>query len=648
MKYRPDIDGLRAIAILFVLFFHAGLKLFPSGFVGVDVFFVISGFLITNIIHGSLQNNHFSFIEFYSRRLWRLQPVFICLVITTIGLTLFFYLPEDLVHFSKSARKTIFFISNAYFERTTKGYFASNTDELPLLHTWSLSIEWQCYLILPVAIYLLHRIFNKRHITKIIYLLTILFFTLSLYFSTQESVKTYYFLSSRIFEFLIGSCIVFSHNRFAFNKYFLELINSIAFLFIFYVATRGNINLGFPNWYAFILCGAVAILIASGKNNSQSIVTQLLSLKPLVFIGLLSYSLYIWHWPVFVFIRYLGIEETSSVLLLAFSLIFIIAYCSWRFIEKPTQKFNKMKFRYSLTYLFIIPVVVVHINDYLIKKHEGYPQRFEETARIAAQLKQYDNPLRILCLDEKNVAVNVKCVLGTKNSTNKIGFMFGDSHSNHLWGFMDTLAQQANLSVLAHSTSACLTLPGIQQYDWNAQVYTACHEQTERYYQMIKTNHYDFVILGQNWDGYLVNKLITNEPIDVVKRQIENALDEALQIIIASGAKPVLIKSIVASNSYSCFLSHIKRRINYNPEQCEFDMKVNKSQWQDELFMHLKNKYAQLIIIDPTKVQCPHGRCKPELDGIPLFRDAGHMTDYASYQLAANYLKHYKNPLVMY
>ena len=238
MEYRPDIDGLRAIAILFVLFFHAGLKVVPSGFIGVDVFFVISGFLITSIIHNSLQKNHFSFIDFYNRRLWRLQPVLICLIVTTLLLTLIFYLPEDLIQYAKSARKTSLFISNVFFENATKGYFSPNINQLPLLHTWSLSIEWQCYLILPVVMYALYRIVSKQHIAKVIYFLTLLFFVLALFFSIKEPTKTYYQLLSRIFEFLIGACIVFSSNRFTFNKYFVELINIIALLCLFYIATH--------------------------------------------------------------------------------------------------------------------------------------------------------------------------------------------------------------------------------------------------------------------------------------------------------------------------------------------------------------------------------------------------------------------------
>ncbi|MFJ1268257.1 acyltransferase family protein [Legionella lytica] len=645
MTYRPDIDGLRAIAILFVLLFHSGLRLVPSGFIGVDIFFVISGFLITSILHHSLQKNRFSFIEFYRRRLWRLQPVFICLILTTICITYLFYLPEDFVNYFKSARKTTLFTSNSFFEKATKGYFSAKANELPLLHTWSLSIEWQCYLLLPIIMYALHRICPQRLLSKLIYALTLCFFALALYYSATQPSKTYYYLSSRIFEFLIGACVVFGSPRIILNKYISEALNAAALLTIFYIATRSNISWGFPNAYAFILCIAVSILIAAGKNNAPSLFTRMLSIKPLVFIGLISYSLYIWHWPVFVLMHYLEIAKTPSYFVFTFGFIFIISFLSWKFIEKPAQKFNTLKFGYSLALLFLTPLALVYMGSSLVKHHEGYPQRFEETARIASRLKRYDNPQRPLCLGEKNVAISNNCVLGAHQTNSKTAFLFGDSHANHFWGFIDTLAQKANISVTSHATSACLSLPGIRQYDWNAQDYAACYEQTQRYYSLIEKNHYDFVILGQNWDGYLGNRLIPRESEARVKKRIEEALDAAVQIIINSGAKPILMKSIVTNNSYHCFLHHLKTRANYDPKQCEFDINTKKSQWQDKLFSHLQHKYAQLIIIDPVKVQCPHGRCRADINGMPLFRDGGHLSDYASYHLATRYLNHYNNPL---
>ncbi|ARM32374.1 acyltransferase [Legionella longbeachae] len=643
MRYRPDIDGLRAVAILLVIFFHAGFKLFPSGFIGVDIFFVISGFLITSIIYGSLQNDRFSFVDFYSRRLWRLQPIFICLIVSTFVLSLIFYLPEDLIQYSKSARKTSLFLSNMFFERATKGYFSPNANQLPLLHTWSLSIEWQCYLILPIMLFGIYRTVNKKHIAKTTYLLTVCFLILTLFLSTKEPTKHYYHLLSRIFEFLIGSSIVFRQNQFSLNRYLLESLNIAALISIFYIAMNADIHIGFPNGYAVFLCCATSILIISGTSYPQTFLNRFLSLKPIVFIGLLSYSLYIWHWPIFVIIRYLKIEETPLVLICAFTLTFIIAYFSWRFIEKPARRFHTIRFGYSLIYLCILPAVLIHLGDYVIKKQEGYPKRFNEMTQIDKQLKKHSYPIRPLCLQDKSVEINTDCVLGAKNTNTKTGFMFGDSHANHLWGFMDTLAKEANISILAHATAACLTLPGVEQYNWNKEVYTACHEQIKRYYNMIKNNHYDFVILGQNWDGYLGGKLIANESVESTKQRIEKALDDALQTIITSGATPVLLKTIVINNSYSCFFYHIKLRKKYKPEECDFVMQLN---WQDDLFARLKRKYSQLIIIDPKQAQCLNGQCSADINGIPMFRDSGHITDYASYHLANRYLKLYQNPLI--
>lgn len=565
MNYRSDIDGLRAIAILFVLFFHGGLTLFPSGFIGVDVFFVISGFLITSIIEKSLQNNRFSFMDFYSRRLWRLQPVFICLIVVTTLVTLFYYLPDDLMLFSKSARKTSIFTSNVFFKNVTSDYFSPDSNQLPLLHMWSLSVEWQCYFILPVGIYLLYRLVGPQHRIKITYLLTITFFALSMYYSWSNPAKTYYQFSSRIFEFLIGSCVASASGskRFLANKYVLNFITVLAVLTLFYIAMHHDINIGFPNWYTLILCLATAILIAAGQQEPQPIVTYALSLRPLVFIGLISYSLYIWHWPVLALIRYLNIEESNLVLLVTFGLISIIAYLSWRFIEKPARKLHRIRFSYTVVCLLIMPVFVTHLSDYLIKKNAGYPYRFNEAIQVYAELNKYKNPQRPLCLERKNTEVNPQCVLGAKNSDSRTGFMIGDSYSNQHWGFMDTLAKEANVSILAHATVACLALPDIYQFDWNVKnkIYQECHDQTNRYFNMIKTNHYDYVILGQNWNGYfgdrIINQLNDNRSQELSLKRIEKALDKALELITTSGAKPVLIKSIALSkgNPYNCFLS---------------------------------------------------------------------------------------------
>lgn len=656
MRYRADIDGLRALAIILVLIYHGGFSYFPSGFIGVDVFFVISGFLITGIIHESLNKGHFSFIDFYNRRLWRLQPVFVCFLLVTLALTLLFFLPDDLIQYSKSARKTSLFMSNLFFNKTTTGYFSPDTQQLPLLHTWSLSIEWQCYLILPIVMYGLHQLFRK-YLIAIVYLLTLLCFLLALHYSKTLPAQTYYQFSSRVFEFLIGSCIALHPwKSISINKYIINSAGGLALIIIFYIASRDHILLGYPDWYAFSACMATGLLIAIGTFYPTQALVKMLSFKPLVFIGLLSYSLYIWHWAVFAILRYQSVAETPAVLFAAYGLTFISAYLSWSYIEKPTRRFKTIKFRYTFVSLLLVPVLLIHLTCHLITVYDGFPQRFnQELVAVYQQLNHYASAQRPLCISSDKSDMDLRCTIGSKKVNPKTGLMIGDSFSNHYWGFMDVLGQDAGVSVLTQGISACITLPGIYLYDWwhfKNQIYQECFDQTEKYYRMIQKHHYDYVIIGQIWSNYLsdkiINKLGDERSLLLTKKRLEVALDKALALITTSGAKPVLIKTsaLMQENFHNCFFKHIKLRKPYDPNQCSFNQALSDDPWFEQLFDKMRIKYPQLILIDPQKVQCNKRRCKADVDGVPVYRDGGHITDYASYQFGKQYLKEFNNPLV--
>lgn len=653
MKYRPDIDGLRAIAIILVLIYHSGFSFFPSGFIGVDVFFVISGFLITGIIHEALNEGSFSFIDFFNRRLWRLQPAFICFLLITTVITILYFLPDDLMYFSKSPRKASLFLSNLFFDKTTSGYFAPNTQQIPLLHTWSLSIEWQCYLFLPCLIYCLNRFVAKKYFKPLLLFLTFITFLNSMYYAKILPAHTYYLFSSRIFEFLIGSCIALFPSPFLLlNPFRSALIGSLALISILYLAHLQFLLPGYPNLYALIVCAATGFLICIGSFSSENFLSKFLSSKPLVFIGLLSYSLYIWHWGVFSILRYEEINETLPVLVGAMGITFILAYVSWRYIENPLRKFNHIKFHYTLVFLCIVPLVFFHLNDSIIRKNRGFPQRFHQELRAVYQyLNQYNSPQRALCITDHQYEINEQCILGSKKADSKHALMIGDSFSNQYWGFADVLGQAANVSILMQTVSSCLTLPNIYLYNWwhfKNQVYQICYDLTQKYYQMIEKNHYDYVIIGELWGSYLSSSVI-NKPGDtrsylLARERVEKALDDALKMIIKSGAKPVLIKStaFMQENFHHCFFRHIKKRKPYNPHECDFTF--NDNEWFNRLFDKMKEKYTQLIIIDPKKVQCQEKKCMADIHGIPIYRDVGHITDYASYQFGMIYLKKFPNP----
>lgn len=655
MQYRSDVDGLRAIAIILVLIYHGKLSLFPSGFIGVDIFFVISGFLITHMINQGIDAGTFSFLDFYNRRLWRLQPVFIGVIFFTCLSALLLFLPDDLMQYARSMRKASLYMTNVFFNKTTTGYFSSDTFQLPLLHTWSLSIEWQCYLFLPLVIYGLKRLLKDQYLIGAIVLIAVFCFFVTLHDSKLLPSQSYYLFSSRIFEFCIGALIaVAPQQSLLINTHLITFLGGLSLFIIFYTASLNHILPGYPNWHAVGVCLASGMLVAFGKFSPHHLIVKLLSLRPLVWIGLLSYSLYIWHWPIFAFIRYENIEETSWVLFMVYGCAFVFSMLSWKYIEKPLRRFNTLSWSYSVVSLLLVPIAIIHASAYLIDFYDGFPRRFNpELVHVYQKLNQYASQQRPLCISNSDVQLE-QCKLGATTSGSATGFLMGDSFSNHYWGFMDNLGKDAGVSILAQGTSSCLALPGIYLYDWwhfKDQVYQECYQETQKYYAMIEKNHFNYVIIGQIWPNYLTDNIINSvgdkRSIPLTQNRITVALDKALALIVASGAKPMLLKTTASSseNARDCFFKHFKMHQPYKPEACDFkEMASEATVWFDELFNKMKLKYPELIIVDPKAVQCQHGTCQAALNGVPVYRDIGHITDYASFQLAELYLKKFHNP----
>ncbi|PHI29479.1 acyltransferase family protein [Budvicia aquatica] len=653
LKYRSDIDGLRAVAVLFVLIFHGGLSFFPSGFIGVDIFFVISGFLITSIINKSIIDSSFSLSDFYIRRLWRLQPALLAVIIFTLVLATIFYLPKDFIDYAKSAKYTTLFTSNQYFERTTTGYAAPDTAYLLLLHTWSLSIEWQWYLLLPIGILVLHRFLPRRYLVLATIIIALCMLVVSLYLSDKYPNKSYYFLSSRIFEFMVGSIIaILGQDSFKLKTNTTSILGLLSLGALIYSATRTDIILGYPNHHAVIVSVATAVLIFIGSSGN-GLASRILSLSPLVFIGSISYSLYLWHWPIFSIARYLGLTETLLFKIGCFTLTFIAAYLSYIFIEKPFRKKRVTIFK-SIIILVFIPAIFFFLLQAIIQKHNGFSSRFgTEYVRIENTLKEHESPYRQSCLNGNVDGKDKNCIIGEIESNRK-ALLIGDSNSNHFWSFFALLAKDAHISISVQGTSSCLTLPDIYLFDWwyfKNKIYEECYDNTVKYYKNIENGKFDYVIIGEVWMNYandnIINKLGDERSTALSRTRYEIALRKALDTIIRSGARPVIIKTIYSmpKNYMGCFYQKIKLRETNANDVCSFGVfNGDSNSWDSQIFNMLKIDYPSLIIIDPKDVQCQDDKCKTSINGIPVYRDVGHITDYASHEFAKEYLKRFENP----
>lgn len=656
IEYRADIDGLRAVAVLLVLIFHGGLAVFPSGFIGVDMFFVISGYLTTSIILKSLDKGAFSFSGFYTRRIWRLQPAVIALLLATLAIATLLYLPDDYIDFLKSEKYTSLLLSNQYFSKATSGYATPDAATLPLLHTWSLAIEWQWYLVLPLGVWLLNRYVPQQAFKVTVLGLTLAAMALALYWSNASTDKSYYFFSARIFELMIGSCaVIFSTEKFRLNRLSASLACVLALATIIYCATRDDILSGFPNYHAIAVCLATAALLFKGIGDA-SVTSKALAFKPLVFIGTLSYSLYLWHWPILAFISYMGITLTPLLKVGYFVLTFALGYLSFVLIE---NKFRKARagFTKTLLLLMIVPAIGLSLLYAASVKQEGWPSRFGDgSSNVFSDLNAAVPANREDCLGASDGGD--ACIFGVPQSAPQV-FLMGDSFSNHYWGFVETLAKDARLSVLAQAYPTCLALPGIYLYNWSKYkntLYKKCHDATQRYYAFIAKNHFQYVIVGQNWEAYFTAEIVTKQDDprspELSRERLNVAIRQALDIIVKSGATPVFLKNTLPMppGINECLLQQVKLRGLL--DSTERSRQCTSVPWPGDedpllvkLFSDLQAEYPGLLIVDPRRVQCVAGTCATSVDGLPVYRDIGHLTDYASYKFGETYIKRFSNPL---
>jgi peptidoglycan/LPS O-acetylase OafA/YrhL len=438
-NYRPDIDGLRAISVFAIIIYHANFIFFDhhllkGGFVGVDIFFVISGYLIGNIILKELvTKNKFSFKNFYERRARRILPVLLFAITISLIVGYFFLLPESYKNFSRSAITSVFFLSNFYFWATNSIYGSEDVLLKPLAHTWSLSIEEQFYIFFPILILIIFRFF-KKYFFQIIFCL----FLSSLIFANWSS-KTYldftytvygrdinfhnmnfYLLPSRIFELLAGSILSYVKLNKKYNvKYNLvtnEIFTFIGIILIFFSFIFFEYGSIFhPSFVTLIpVTGTMLIIYFS---NNKGLITKILSNKIFVFFGLISYSLYIWHYPIFSYLRYLDVFN-YSFLIKVFSILttIILSIFSYYKIEKPFRDRRIVPLRYFIVFLSFFIFFIIFFSFYIIKKN-GIKNRFPSIVSETLKSKE-KNQYRII-KELKNV------------------ILIGDSHSRSIEHYLN-------------------------------------------------------------------------------------------------------------------------------------------------------------------------------------------------------------------
>ncbi|MCC9601774.1 acyltransferase [Stieleria sp. JC731] len=489
-KYRPDVDGLRAVAVVLVLLFHAGLG-FKGGFIGVDVFFVISGFLITGLILKEQNNGDFSLGRFWVRRIRRILPAATAMVVLVLIAGFFVMVPLDYTDLGKSTIAQQLMLSNVFFWRNT-GYFDGPSDLKPLLHTWSLAVEEQFYLGYPLLLIWLAR-FKRQVSVAVLSTLFLGSLVLSEYGVHKFPSGAFFLLPTRAWEMLAGALICFLPKPNRVPDIAVSAVSGAALSMIVLTGWHYDATTPFPGLSAMLpcLCTAALIYINSAKLSRPA---KLLATKPVVFVGLISYSLYLWHWPILAFVRYTNNETlTPTMGIVAIVASFSAGYLSWRYIETP---FRKKQLLVRLPRLFAataISVSVCLLAGGTIYLSQGFPQ-----LRYGDQYTQL-----IKSMDEKAFRHHLSVDDIEQQRLPKFGdqsvapsvLVWGDSHAMAVMPAIDQVCNELGLCGVQSTTGG--TLPLVEFDGSNSSPQFA--DFAERTIEYCKDSEIEVAILAGYW-----------------------------------------------------------------------------------------------------------------------------------------------------
>ena len=627
-SYRPDIDGLRAIAVLLVIFFHAGFSFVAGGYIGVDVFFVLSGFLITLTIDTEMRENRFSFTQFYLRRIRRIIPVLVfVMLITTIPAYLFLF-ADNFESYSRTLLHTMLSTNNFHLWITQKDYFAENSDLIPFLHTWSLSVEEQFYFLWPVSLLFLHKKMDLQKRLLFVFLFLVFGIILSVYLTNTNPGMAYFLLPARIFELAIGACLALFWDKLPnFSKITNHLISIVGLILILAPAYVLNKSSVFPGMNAFWPCLGTAMLIFTGKNtDTKGIINTFLQNKFLVLIGLLSYSMYLWHWPLFIFIKYLGINLEGVVRIVSLVVIFGLSYFSWRFIEQLFRINFKYDFKKTMLYGFLPSLLLIAGIYGIIDAKDGFPERFSELSEFNPKTN-YPNKVRGACFDKFRVGNCEECHLGIKKDTLD-GVLIGDSFANHTAAFLDVLAKDAGLYL---HDSAAGGYPILNNLNEDGSPTNSTEYATERleYAKKFKT-----IFIAANWDE---QSTPDSKNYQSIIKTVGELVNLEKKVIIFD-----CLRATTETNLHKLKLLKTGRKVYFSGRDFSIPFKPRPNSY---IVYEMKRQFPAILVIDLNDAMCKDGKCALEIDNTIVYRNFNHLNTSGAELIAKQYLKLKENPL---
>jgi peptidoglycan/LPS O-acetylase OafA/YrhL len=615
MRYRADIDGLRAVAVLSVVSFH--LKFGASGgFAGVDIFFVISGYLISSIVYDETAQGSFSVAKFYERRARRILPALIATLVCSFLAALLLFYPSELVAFSKSVTAAILFYANIYFFESSS-YFSPSADAVPLLHLWSLGIEEQFYFLFPLLAMLLVR-YSQRLLLVVFAAMSVTSAIASQFMVNVDPTAAFYLLPYRGFELLIGCLIALPNVKLPRTSIIAEAGSIVGAICLMLAIFMLGPQTKFPGFAALLPCVGAALIIWSGQ-KSQTIVSKLLAIDPLVYVGKISYSLYLVHWPVIVF----GLRLSTHRSQIGFDLFALgasisLAALSYRFVEQPFRHPNKRTSLRTLSVSALFITTIAALSSVTI-----YEGGFRW--RIDGQIRKV---LAYLSYDYRRVYRSRECFLDPDQDFTEADMsgclpdgagmpvmLWGDSHAIDLYpGLRESMAKSGySLGVLTASACAPIigyTMPGRPK----------CGSFNDHALPTILSVKPKIVILSASW-------ILSDRTMDQLDATVEDLVNHGIKVVVL-GQSPLFTNWVPKAIA--------GRLQNEDSNKFISDEGLELSRAGSDRIMSARfSGRANIKFISMMQLACPGERCLIVADdGTPMYWDVEHLTETGSRVIA--------------
>lgn len=627
LKYRPDIDGLRAVAVLLVLFHHAFPLHLSGGFIGVDIFFVISGYLITTINVGEIEAGSFNLWHFYIRRICRIIPALLVVMLAALIAGWFFFLPSEFEHLGEHIAAGASFLSNLLLYSEDR-YFNKASDFKPLLHLWSLAIEEQFYLIWPFVMIVGWK--RPKLFFPIFWATILLSFGLNNLRVTSEPSKAFFVLNHRVWELLLGSLLAFFYNKPSINKWFSKfptLFSSLGFFLILIGLFTLDQRSPYPGFRALLpTVGALLIIASPYAWPNQTI----LSHRAVVAIGLISYPLYLWHWPIFSFAHILKQDITWIIATGIIATSLILATLTYRLIERPIRVLSfarKKRLTIILVFsLFLAFVIGVSVNKKLIRTYTYTPRLMKFIEAVG----DWDFPGKAVKIRFRNGLDYY--VLGTGEHE---VVLIGDSHIMQYYPRIEKIIQK-NQTAFFITSGACPPIPDMLHKSFSTDL---CQKTLEMTRALINRPNVKTVVVGPSWeDKFLAGtKYYFKNPhewptVQVGSVGFKHALGSLGQYLLSFkklGKKVFLILSIPAGDAFDPG-QMFDRSFSFEP--IKFKTTIYRRGIHSDEYVQMKNSLrmaaesAGATVIDPFEHLCNRDACDVlDGDGWPKYHDNYHL-----------------------